>query len=93
MTYLTPEADFAVVQSIGKYMDLYANLDDAKASALIAESLGGQISDISFSTRYMDQTDAVNRAEEMILDRVEYLYAQDGMTRYLAGRNLIMQKT
>lgn len=90
MTYLTPEADFAVVQSIGKYMDLYANLDDAKASALLAESLGGQISDISFSTRYMDQTDAVNRAEEMILDRVEYLYAQDGMTRYLAGRNLNM---
>jgi len=90
ISYLTAEADAAVLKSVGKYMDVYANLDEAKASALIVDSMGGQISDMSFSTRMMEGTDAVARAEEMILDRVEYLVAQDGMTRYLAGRNLRM---
>ena len=90
ISYLTAEADAAVLKSIGKYMDVYANLDEAKASALIVDSMAGQISDMSFSARMMDGTDAVARAEEMILDRVEYLVAQDGMTRYLAGRNLRM---
>ena len=90
ISYLTAEADAAVLKSIGKYMDVYANLDEAKASALIVDSMAGQISDMSFSARMMDGTDAIARAEEMILDRVEYLVAQDGMTRYLAGRNLRM---
>ena len=52
--------------------------------------MAGQISDMSFSARMMEGTDAIPRAEEMILDRVEYLIAQDGMTRYMAGRNLRM---
>ena len=90
VSYLTAEADAAVLQSIGKYMDVYANLDEAKASALVVDSMAGQISDMSFSARMMEGTDAIPRAEEMILDRVEYLIAQDGMTRYMAGRNLRM---
>ena len=90
ISYLTAEADAAVLKSVGKYMDLYANLDEAKASALIVDSMAGQVSDMSFSARMMEGTDAVARAEEMILDRVEYLVAQDGMTRYMAGRNLRM---
>ena len=90
VSYLTAEADSAVLKSIGKYMDVYANLDEAKASALVVDSMAGQISDMSFSARMMDGTDAIPRAEEMILDRVEYLIAQDGMTRYMAGRNLRM---
>ena len=52
--------------------------------------MAGQISDMSFGARMMEGTDAIPRAEEMILDRVEYLMAQDGMTRYMAGRNLRM---
>ena len=82
VSYLTAEADSAVLKSIGKYMDVYANSDEAKASALVVDSMAGQISDMSFSARMMEGTDAIPRAEEMILDRVEYLIAQDGMTRY-----------
>ena len=62
--YLTPEADSAVLQAIGKYMDVYANLDETTASALVIDSMAGQISDMSFGARMMEGTDAIPRRRD-----------------------------
>lgn len=85
---LTSEAYAGVMGAIKSYMDDFINMDQAKAQAYVATSLGGQVSDMAQGMRLTEGTAAIGRAQEQILDRVEFLMAQKGMTSYVRGRAL-----
>jgi hypothetical protein len=87
---LKSEAYAAVFKTINKLMDDYANMDVMRAQAYVGTSFAGQVSDMAQGVRLMDGTAAVERAEEQILDRLEFLMAQKGMTSYSRGRALNM---
>ena len=71
-------------------MDEYANMDYIRAQAWIGQSMSGQVSDMAQGVRLLAETRAVERAQEQILDRVEFLLAQKGITSYQRGRSLNM---
>ena len=85
---LTSEAYAGVMGAIKSYMDDFINMDLAKAQAYVGTSLAGQVSDIAQGMRLTEGTAAIGRAQEQILDRVEFLMAQKGMTSYARGRAL-----
>ena len=87
---LTDEGYAGVMGAMKKYMDDFINMDEAKAQAYVATSLAGQASDMAQGMRLMEGTAAIGRAQEQILDRVEFLMAQKGMTSYVRGRALNM---
>ena len=87
---LKSEAYAAVFKTINKLMDDYANMDVMRAQAYVGTSFAGQVSDMAQGVRLMEGTAAVERAEEQILDRLEFLMAQKGMTSYSRGRALNM---
>ena len=78
----------ATMKTIKRYLDDYVGMDQQKASAYLATSLGGQVSDIAEGARYMEGTEAVSRAQEMILDRLEYLFVEKGLAAYNKGASL-----
>ena len=78
----------ATMKTIKRYLDDYVGMDTQKASAYLATSLGGQVSDIAEGARYMEDTPAVARAQEMILDRLEYLFVEKGLAAYNKGSSL-----
>ncbi|MAC32643.1 MAG: hypothetical protein CME38_03435 [Haliea sp.] len=78
----------AVFKSIKKYMDEYMNMDTIKAQAYLTHSLAGQVADMSEGARLLDGTDGVKRAQEMILDRLEYLLVEKGIASYNRGAGL-----
>ena len=87
---LTDEGYHGVFGAIKKYMDDFVNMDEAKATAYVATSMAGQISDTAQGMRLTDGSGSIQRAQEQILDRVEFLMAQKGMTSYVRGRSLNM---
>ena len=87
---LKSEAYAGVFKTINKLMKDYVDMDVMKAQAYVGTSFAGQVSDMSQGVRLMDGTAAVNRAQEQILDRLEFLMAQKGMTSYSRGRALNM---
>lgn len=87
---LKSEAYAAVFKTINRYMDDFANMNVMRAQAYIGTSFAGQVSDMAQGVRLMDGTAAIERAEEQILDRLEFLLAQKGMTSYSRGRALNM---
>ena len=87
---LTDEAYSGVMGAIKKYMDDFINMDEAKATAYVGTSLAGQVSDMAQGLRLTEGSASVLRAQEQILDRVEFLMAQKGMTSYVRGRALKM---
>ena len=87
---LTDEGYQGVMGAIKKYMDDFVNMDEARATAYVATSMGGQISDMAQGMRLTDGSGSIQRAQEQILDRVEFLMAQKGMTSYVRGRSLNM---
>ena len=78
----------AAMKTIKKYLDDYVNMDLEKASAYLTTSLAGQMSDIAEGARYMEGTEAVGRAQEMVLDRLEYLMVEKGLAAYNKGASL-----
>lgn len=78
----------AVFKSIKKYLDEYMNMDTIKAQAYLTHSLSGQVADMSEGARLLDGTDGVARAQEMILDRLEYLLVEKGIASYNRGAGL-----
>lgn len=78
----------AAMKSIKGYLDEFMNLDTLKAQAYLTTSLGGQISDIAEGARYMDGTAAIERAQEQIIDRLEYLMVEKGLAAYSKGSAL-----
>jgi hypothetical protein len=87
---LSSEAYAGVMGAIKKYMDDYMNMDYMRAQAYVGTSMAGQISDTAQGMRLTMETPAIERAQEQILDRVEFLMAQKGMTSYSRGRALNM---
>ena len=78
----------AAMKTIKGLLDEYLNMDTLKAQAYMTTSMGGQIADIAEGARYMEGTDAVSRAQEQILDRVEYLMVEKGLAAHLKGQSL-----
>ncbi len=78
----------AVMKTIKQYLDDYVSMDMQKAAAYLVTSEAGQVSDIAEGARYMEGTEAVSRAQEMILDRLEYLMVEKGLAAYNWGASL-----
>ena len=78
------------MKGIKDYMNLYTNLDLTRASGITSTSLAGQVSDMAEGMRLMDGSAAVERAQEQILDRLQYLMQIKGQTSYARGRALQM---
>ena len=78
----------AVMNTIKGYLDEYVNMDSMRAAAYLVTSEGGQIADIAEGARYMDGTEAVGRAQEQILDRLEYLMVEKGLAAHYWGSSL-----
>ena len=89
-TILTSEGYNAAFKAVNKYLKEYATLDQAKAYAYASVSLAGQVSDMAEGARLMDGTGAVMRAQEEILDRIEFLMTAKAQTSYVRGRALNM---
>ena len=87
---LKSEAYAGVMGAIKKYMDDYINMDYMRAQAYVGTSMSGQVSDLAQGMRLTEGSPAIERAQEQILDRVEFLMAQKGMTSYSRGRALNM---
>ena len=87
---LKSEAYAGAMGAIKRYMDDYINMDYMRAQAYVGTSFAGQISDMAQGMRLTEGTPAIERAQEQILDRVEFLMAQKGMTSYARGRALNM---
>ena len=77
-----------VMKAMKSYMDDYMNMDTMKAQAYLTTSMAGQISDIAEGARMMDDTNIIARAQEQILDRLEYLMVEKGLASYIRGSSL-----
>ena len=77
-----------VMKLIRKYTEDYTNMNLQKAMAYIETSTAGQVSDMAEGMRMMDETAAIGRAQEQILDRLAYLMIQKGQRSYVSGRGL-----
>lgn len=78
----------AVFKSIKKYQDVFLNLDEKKARALLTTSLAGQASDMSTMINQMPDSVAITEARNQIFDRMEYLMVEKGLASYDAGSTL-----
>jgi hypothetical protein len=86
-TVLSDDAYNGVVGAIKKYMDDFANMDYMKAQAYVGTSFAGQISDMAQGLRLTEGTPAIERAQEQILDRLEFLMVQKDMTSFTKKRS------
>lgn len=87
---LSSPAYVGVMKTIKRYMSDFMDMDYMRAQSYLATSLGGQVSDMSQGMRLMSETEVVERAQDQIIDRLEFLMAQKGMTSYVRGRALNM---
>ena len=88
---LSSEGYVGVFNAIKKYFDDYMNMDLARAQAYVSTSLAGQVSDMAEGARLMeDAPQAVQRAQEQVLDRLQYLMNVKAQTSYARGRALNM---
>ena len=78
----------AAFKAISGYLDEYVNMDMDKAAAYLMHSQGGQVADIAEGIRYVESEEAIQRAQEMILDRLEYLMVEKGFASYNRGASL-----
>ena len=85
---LTDKGYAGVFKAIKSYLDDYVNMNLAKAQAYIGTSFAGQVSDMAEGARLMTKTPAEIRAQEQILDRLQYLMQIKGTTSYTRGRAL-----
>ena len=79
-----------VFKAISQYLKITSNLSLAKARGIVSTSLSGQVADLAEGARLMENTPAVERAQEMIANRLRYLMKMKGQTSYAPGRNLRM---
>jgi len=78
----------AAFKAIKGYLDEFMNMDTLKAQAYLQTSIAGQVSDMAEGARLMDGTAAIERAQEQILDRLEFLMVEKGLSSYLKGSAL-----
>lgn len=80
-----------VFKAIKKYLDIHSSLSLARARGVVSTSLSGQVADLAEGARLMENTPAVERAQEMIINRLRYLMKIKGQTAYASGRSLNMK--
>lgn len=93
LSAINAEAYAGVMKAIQGYSKEYANMDHFRAAGYVAASISGQISDIAQASRISDSVSAVSRAQEQVLDRIEFLMQVTGQARYIRGRALNMINT
>lgn len=76
------------LQALRSLRDEYINLDTVRVQGYLATSLAGQVSDLAEGARLMDGTGAIERAQEQILDKIEYLTIVQGRAKQLRGQGL-----
>ena len=76
------------LQALRTLRDEYINLDTVRVQGYLATSLAGQVSDLAEGARLMDGTGAIERAQEQILDKIEYLSVVQGRAKQLRGQGL-----
>ena len=69
-----------VMNAITKYSDEFISTDLARTQGLVNVSVGGQISDMAEGARLMNDTPAVGRSYDQILERLEFLMNLQGQT-------------
>lgn len=89
--FLDDQAYDAAIKATKGYFRQFLEMDEIKAAAILNHSLAGQVSDVAETVRHMSGTEAVARAQEMIMTRLEYLMAEKGVASYIAGRALNMK--
>ena len=72
----------AVSKGMKKYMDAFLDLNTHKAKAYLIQSEGSAASNIAEGMRLVDQPEAVARAQEQILDRLELLTVEFGIASF-----------
>ena len=82
VSVLSETAYKGVVGALNKYMDDFVNMNYMRAQAYVGTSFAGQISDMAQGMRLTEGTPAIERAQEQILDRIEFLTVQKNMTAY-----------
>ena len=78
----------AVFKSIKRYQEVFLNLDEKKARALLTTSLAGQASDMAGEIRNLEGSAAIEAAREQIFNRMEYLMVEKALASYDAGSTL-----
>ena len=76
------------LQALRTLRDEYINLDTVRVQGYLATSLAGQVSDLAEGARLMNGTGAIERAQEQILDKIEYLTVVQGRAKQLRGQGL-----
>ena len=82
VSVLSETAYKGVVGTLNKYMDDFVNMNYMRAQAYVGTSFAGQISDMAQGMRLTEGTPAILRAQEQILDRMEFLMVQKNITAY-----------
>ena len=85
---LNDEGYAGVFKMIKQSLSDYENMDYTRATAYLETSMAGQVSDIANGVRLMDETEAVSRGQEQVLDKLEFLMQLKGQTSYSRGRAL-----
>ena len=85
---LSDEGYAGVFKMIKRSLSDYENMDYVRATAYLETSTAGQISDMAQGIRLMDETEAVARGQEQVLDRLEFLMGVKGQTSYSRGKAL-----
>ncbi len=77
----------AAKQALKKYTDDFINMDAVKAQAYFVTSIAGQVSDIAENARMVGEFDAVQRAQERILDRIQYIIGETTFAKKLRNQS------
>ena len=80
---MTSDAAVAVKIAMKNMMKDFADLDTLKTRAYVETSLSGQVSDMAQGMRYSEGSAAYQRAQDQILDRLEFLMIQNGQNTYV----------
>ena len=93
LTILNKTGVKGVRGAIKTYMDEFNSMDIMKAQAYVGTSFAGQVSDLAEGSRLVSNNpQAVTRAQEQILDRLEYLMLIDGQTKLTKSRAATMRR-
>ena len=88
---LNDTAYAAAFKATNDFLADYASMDVARAYAYTATSMAGQISDLAEGARKAFGTSAYERAQDQILDRIQFLATLSAQTTYAQARALNMK--
>ncbi len=77
----------AAQQALKKYTDDFINMDAVKAQAYFVTSIAGQVADIAENARLTGEFDVVQRAQERILDRIQYIVGETRFAKKLRNQS------